>query len=337
MIVVVPTQPPMGPYANGAEGPSSVLVPRGYNFTDATDIALLNRLSLLSGTMQFQVSSSNESLGERRMDDLAESADLAQAYFGSFGIDTSSTSLGVNPYVSPIVYEACFTALAGVGMTYCNTIADCIAQTEEGPKLNLNHKFNFLFQVIPYDRGSDKSTIISPNGIRMFSRTDRGNTYGRDFFRGFLEVKNRRDGGLFSNLDVLMSIPTFAIPDLQMDAHVEACEIMSSIGPGCSNMRNAYQLSLKQAYAHHFLTVMSSEIVATMMEKGWAPLWLMKNCLLAKTDRIYAPSGYYFSSLDKTPKSYLHLVGFFRGTKENNNLCIVTLTNNSNQFLRIAN
>jgi hypothetical protein len=341
MTLYVATERPVGPFANGAAGPSSVMVPRGYNLQGLTDMTLLNRLSVLSGTMEFQVSSGENgnqvSSNQRHMEDLAESAELAKAYFGASGIDVSDSFVGVNPYVSSIVAETCFTAMAAVGMTYCNTIADCIAQTEQGPRLKFNGKFNFLLQAFPFDKLGNRSTIANPHGKTLFSRSADGKAvYTRDFYRGFLEVKNRRDGGLFSNLDILFSIPSFAVPDLQMDAHLDACEIMSQIGPG-SSMPRAFQLSLKQAYAHHFINVMSSEMVSIMVENGWIPLWLMKNCLLSKCDRTYAPTGSYFTSLDKTPKSYIHLVGFFRGTKEGKDLSIVTLTNRSNHFVRIAN
>ena len=83
-----------------------------------------------------------------------------------------------------------------------------------------------------------------------------------------------------------------------------------------------------------FLRSMSSELVAKARLAGFQPLFLLKNAIVQKTDH-FGLHGHQITTINVRPKSYLAMVGFFRGSGEN--LQLITLTNEENHFLVLAN
>ena len=130
--------------------------------------------------------------------------------------------------------------------------------------------------------------------------------------------------------------PDWSIPDLQKGAHEDALRFMKEHGPIVTNSDNVALLCLKNAYAHTFVNQMKTQLVANAILAGFQPVWVIKNCLLQKA-KSFGINGYQFSSLDKNPKSFIHLVGFCSGNAKDNNLRIIVLKNNEDEFLTINN
>lgn len=331
------TVTPQGPFALGCAGPSSVLAPRGYGLKSSQDITLLNRLSQHSGTMAYNVVACNferesKSYQQRAM----EAMDLGNQLYGSAGIDVSAGSLGVNPYISSLVEQTCYPALKSVGMTYCNTMNDVLKTTETGPALRTGQKFNFLFTVIPFDRATGGTTSFSPKGRTLMERGPDGKPqYNLLFWDDFIVTRRSNYNGrdrTFSTIDMLMQIPSWCVPDPQLSDHKVSCETVTDIGCGSHLVKESYLLNMKQQYCYYFVKAMKSKVTAAAYEHGFLPLWLIKNALLIKKPE-YGLNGFMFTTIDMTPKSYVHLVGYFRGSKEKGDLSIVTLVNEDNFLL----
>ena len=79
---------------------------------------------------------------------------------------------------------------------------------------------------------------------------------------------------------------------------------------------------------------MTSDLVAKARLTGCMPLFLMKNAICSST-RDFGLNGYQMSTLNLQPKSYLALVGFFKGQGED--LQVITLTNEENKLIVIDN
>ena len=120
-----------------------------------------------------------------------------------------------------------------------------------------------------------------------------------------------------------------------MQQHIHGLGSMKMMGPMARNRNNVCLMTLKNSYCFVFLNQMESDLVGRARLAGFHTLWLIKNCLLQKSES-FGLNGYQFSTLDKQPKSYLHLVGFHKGSVEGGDLRIIPLTNSSNEFLRLS-
>ena len=125
----------------------------------------------------------------------------------------------------------------------------------------------------------------------------------------------------------------WTIPDIQQDDHIRALRAMKEMGPGVRNSNNVFIMCLKQYYAHLFVEEMETQLTASAVLAGFRPLFLIKNCLLQKTN--FGVNGYQFSSMDKQPKTYLRLVAYFSGSVEGGDLVVVPLANRDNQLLSL--
>jgi hypothetical protein len=127
----------------------------------------------------------------------------------------------------------------------------------------------------------------------------------------------------------------WTIPGIQHDDHINAMHVMKQKGPAVKNSSNIFIMCLKQYYAHLFVQEMETQLTAKAVLCGFRPLFLIKNCLLQRTS--FGVNNYQFSSMDVQPKTYLRLIAYFKGTVENNDLCIIPITNSKDQLLNLQN
>lgn len=135
------------------------------------------------------------------------------------------------------------------------------------------------------------------------------------------------------SLDLAAFLPDWSIAQPFKDSHSDAMKYMASNGPVFENS-SCFYLSLKQEYVHVFLRNMETDLVAKARLCGFKPLFLLKNAIIQATSN-FGLNGQQVTTIDILPKSYLCLVGFFKG--KGDNLQIITLKNQSNKFMVIAN
>jgi len=156
-------------------------------------------------------------------------------------------------------------------------------------------------------------------------------TYNRSFWRDNLDIKHIRGGCLFTTMDMGVLLPPWTVADCFCEEHSEAMQWMAencAAFPG----KTTFYLSLKNEYAHVFLKNMESVLVAKARLAGFRPLFLMKNAIVQKKSN-YGLNGHQVTSINIKPRSYLALVGFFKGGEDN--LQLITLKNQQNQFMVI--
>ena len=342
LTVYKPTANPEGPYGRGVTGPDSALDPFGYGDLEESDKALVNDLTTTSGI--YRLKKASDPFTRRRtgaggadiVDNAAAAAsEVWRSNLAEIGIDTSDAVAGVDPFVSEVVKETLYHPMSSVGMFNVATMHDYLQQTDDGVGLALksNPKEHILF--VPVMVRKNQLSEVNNEGKREFINTPHGLRYYGNFWRDNLVMRNLAGGGFFTTLDLGFYQPLWTIPEAQRADHAKALEFMKEHGPVLPNSNSLCLMTLKNEYVHAFVNQMGTQLVAKARLAGYHPIWLMKNCFLQKTP--YGLNGYQFSSLNKSPKSYIHLCGFCKGSEEEGNLRIVVLANKNNQFLSITN
>jgi hypothetical protein len=254
------------------------------------------------------------------------------------GLCTSDVVAGTSEFLSPIVEQSLLVPMRALGMHNVATMKTYLKYTDGGVDMNHNAKHDLLFVPVMLNN-HQLSEVNATNQKEFFVQPDGSRVYNRNFWKSSLEVKQYKgksgNRNTFSTLDVGMFQPIWTIPSSQREEHKEALEYMRMHGPVVKGKAPVTLLSLKNVYTHYFLQGMSSPLVCAARMAGFQPLWLMRNCLLQKSN--FGKNGWQFSSIDKTPKSYISLVGFCKGSEEKHNLRVITLTNRNNKFLALSN
>jgi len=342
--VFLPTAKPEGTRANGFSGPSSILKPKGYGALTQTDIAFLNQLSKDSGGREYK----------RAKDPYAENqvaaapvthTSASTSPFGamwknslsSLGVDVAEAVEGTTPFVSETVSQCLFHPMEAIGMHSVSTMADFINKNlEDGMEVRKNPKCNIIFVPVMINKGF-VSNVNALNQPEFLLGPHNRPIYNDTYWSSHMETKKTRSGGEvknFNTLDVGFFIPDWAIPDAQKEDHHQAMKFLKNCGPMVKQSDNVGHLNLKDHYAFHFIKQMQSSLVARARLAGFSPIWLMKNCLLYKS--AYGSNGYQFTSLNKNPKSFIHMCGFCKGSEKDGNLPIVVLANQNNEFLALT-
>lgn len=341
MAMVLSTKQPKGPYCNGYGGPTTVLAPRLYGDATSSDKKFLDVLREASGHFILtkdigDAPPSATDLATTQEDDLEEAWALDMT---SMGLQTGEAFHGASRFHSPVVNQCLLQPMQKMSVFNVDNYSHAVQvdiTSPEGKSMSSNSKSCFFFSPLMI-RNNTLSSVNNEN-VREYVRNPQTGEmeYNKSFWPANLVVKNLRNGGTFTTLDVGMFIPQFVIPEEQLNAHREAVNFMELHGPCVhgSAGNGVALLSLKQAYAHVFVSTMQSELVVQARKAGYHPLWLIKNCL-CQTSARFGINGYQFSTLDKRPKSYLSLVAFYKGGTNGEPLIMVTLTNNSNEFLKL--
>jgi hypothetical protein len=332
-----PTVHPQEQYARGFNGPSSILVPRAYGPLNPEDRCLVDSMRTNSGQYKMVVAV-DETIGipipeESPLHD----NDTDQSYqntMTSIGLDVSRAVAGAGTFISPYVQQCFLPAMRAISMPNVACLADFVLNSEEvGMTFKKNPKKHVIFTPLMVN-GHQLSKVNSRLETEIFLNYNTGQRcYNTNFWKAQLDQKKTVGGGNFFTLDVGMYIPLWCIPKERREEHLRVMKFCQEQGPMLFNSTQVNLLTLKNAYCHVFLGQMESPLVGAAILNGWRPLWMLKNCFLQKTE--YGIRGYQFSTLDKSPKSFMTLIGFFKGSEENHDLKIITLENHNHQFLAI--
>jgi hypothetical protein len=343
------TVPPMGPYSRGSQGPDSVLDPIVYSCNLSNeDRQLLDQLRRTSGQLQLVRAAFNPDAdnpahdgdgnqvppilgldgGAENPNELASLQDMRAA-----GVDTNQVLLGISQFLSPVVQTSLMNPMMSIGVYNIDSMANVLRQSKTGgTEVASNAKVSVLF--IPFMVRNKHFSLYNGKNQSEFYYVRGEKKYYRNFWSDQLEIKNRPNEGTFSNIDIGMFQPKWSIPNDQLQDHEEALAWMRANGPIVPGSKDLVILNLKQTYAYIFLIAMKSSLVIQARLAGYQPVFLLKNALIQRSYN-FGVNGYQFSSLDKRPKSYLALVGFSKGTTEDHDFSLITLTNRRNELLTI--
>ena len=264
-----------------------------------------------------------------------DSMDKAANDLVDMGIDLDGVISNVHDVFSPQVCGAFLKPMEKLGVYRLSTAAN-IAPVDEKQhdmrEIDSNHKATFFFTPVMV---RDKSvSLINKNSKPEFFKNHNGvDCYNKNFWNDNIEIKTLKEGGNFITLDMAALLPKWTIAESFAHSHQEAMNWMARHGPAFERGQLLY-LSLKGDYVHVFDRNMQSELVARARLSGFHPLFLIKNCICQQTGR-FGLNGFQMTSINKKPRSYLCLVGFYRG--DGDDLEIITLEDTRNNFMVVAN
>ena len=253
----------------------------------------------------------------------------------ALGLDTDGVVMHADQIFSPAVVACFLEPMRHIGVSNLSIAADfCPVRedAEEQRMIDFNHKGCFFF--VPLMMRNKTVSLLNNNNEPEFAIDNGVKIVNRKFWSGNLDIKRLHKGkGFFKTLEIGAHIPDWTIADVFKHKHRDAMEWMARNGAVLPNNSTLF-LSMKQEYATVFLRNMESEMVAKARLAGYQPLFLMKNAIIQKTDR-FGVNGTQVTTINVQPKSYLALVGFFKGKGED--LKIITLKNGQDNFMVIDN
>lgn len=255
------------------------------------------------------------------------------------GVDVTGVRTNATQFFSPTIVSWFMGAMAEIGVHELHTGADYAPIDENSGidrMLATTCKGCFFFTPIML-RGKETS-LLNRKNVLEFYKIPSGPTpdkkfYNITYWRDNLDIKFKRHGdGHFCTLELGAQMPSFCIPDSILAQHGIAMNWMAQHGPVFPNGETFF-LSLKQEYSHVFLKNMETNLMKKAREANFQPLFLVKNIIIQKTDR-FGINGQQLSTMNRSPKSYLLLAGFYKGTGAN--LKVIPLTVN-NHFMALRN
>ena len=265
---------------------------------------------------------------------------LAESFndYAFLGIDMEGVVQSTNDIFSPVVQECFLEPMRYIGvdnLSHTGDFAKVDETVQEGGThaLDFNHKANFLFAPMMV-RDKKMSLLNNKNEPEFVPNEQGGMDFNYNFWSANLNIKrNKITGSTFTNIDIAAIIPTWSLSEFQLRKHTAAMEFMPQHGPTFPN-KKAYFLNIKNEYATVFLRNMKSDLVAKAGLAGWMPLFLMKNAIISKTKQ-FGLNGVQVTTVNLQPKSYLAMVGFFKGNDKD--LQIITLTDVEKKLVVIEN
>jgi len=261
--------------------------------------------------------------------------DMAIGEYEDIGVDMSGVVTSVSQVFSPTVVDALLLPMESIGVHYLSTAADFSPVDEKNGNLRVidkNHKGCFFFTPLML-KDKNISLINNNNKSEFFTSLDGKRHYNKTFWKDNVDIKTFKKGGHFITLDMAAFLPDWTVAQPFLDSHTDAMKWMASHGPVFQNS-SCFYLSLKQEYVHVFIRNMETELVAKARLCGFKPLFLLKNAICQQTSH-YGLNGQQITTINIQPKSYLCLVGFFKG--KGDSLQIITLKNQRDNFMVIAN
>ena len=236
---------------------------------------------------------------------------------------------------SPIVNDCFLGPMRHVGVFHLTTAADFCPTNETAEEMRMidfNHKGCFFF--VPLMMRNKTISLINNNNETEFNFVNGNKVVNRKFWSANLDIKRLNSGaGFFKTLEIGALVPEWTVAQTFLHKHRDAMEWMASNSAVLPN-KTTFFLSLKQEHSTVFLRNMESEMVARARLAGFQPLFLMKNAIIQKTAK-FGVNGTQVTTINVQPKSYLALVGFFKG--KGNDLKIITIKNEQDNFMVIDN
>jgi hypothetical protein len=169
---------------------------------------------------------------------------------------------------------------------------------------------------------------------KEFKIESNGNTtYNDSFWDGQKEFRTMKDNHKMVFMDTCVTIPEFVLKTSQLASHRSAVTWMSEHGCGVGGA--FHKFILYKGYVGVLLHFLTSPSVKQARIYGFHPLFIMKNCLLAKS--TFGVRGISFVTCDKSAKTSILLVGFWRMKHSNpDNLELVGLSVNGSMLTHPA-
>lgn len=139
--------------------------------------------------------------------------------------------------------------------------------------------------------------------------------YNDNFWEGQKTFKHLKDGGKLVLMDVCAQVPEFLLRENQLAPHRNALAWMNDHGCGIGG--GFLKCTFYKGYVTVLMSFLNSPIVKKARCFGFRPLFIIKNCLLARSR--FGVRGMQFVTVDKDAKSSILLAGFWRMKQDDRN------------------
>jgi len=225
---------------------------------------------------------------------------MMSTLFGSLFAEVGVSSvLGLNDFLVPSADPSSggFEPSPRPGNLLC-TFIPCVNNMPSAAKNNVNQP-EFL-------EGSNVNSII----------------YNDKFWNSHKMFRNLKAGGKFQLMEMALKVPEFLLKTNQIGPHREAVTWLNNYGCGLGG--DFVKMTVYKSYVSVLISFLNSPIVKKARIYGFFPLFLIKNCLLQKTN--FGKKNMQFATIDKDAKTSILLAGFW--TMKHNNrdkLAVVAL------------
>lgn len=251
----------------------------------------------------------------------------------AMGMNIGGVRTGVDDLFAPVVKSHFMPQLAGIGihrLSHGGSVAPRDETRDNVRSFLANGKHSFLF--CPVNCTDKQLSTVSCKNSEEFYYNEVGFT-NPAFWEDSVVLKRTANGSTFSTLEIGAFIPDWTIPEAAAQEHALAMEWLAANGPVFANGQVFY-LSLKNEYVTVFIRNMQSPVVRAGRLAGFFPIFAAKNLIIQKT-ADFGINGHQLTTINLQPRSYLALVGFYKGTKDN--LQIITLANGNNDLMVLPN
>jgi len=256
-------------------------------------------------------------------------ANSAVDEMAAIGMDIEGIVKNTSEIFSNVVKTCLLNPMQQIGVYELSNASQFCPMDDTQPghrDIDKNHKGCFFFT--PFMIKNKTISLLNPQNKLEFFNMNGKKVYNKNFWPAALNIKRSREGGLFKTLECAAFIPPWTISDHFKHQHEKGMEWMAQHSAAFPNK------SMKQEYATVFLRSMESELVAKARLAGFQTLFLLKNAIIQDTTH-FGLHGHQITTINISPKSYLAMVGFYKGYGDD--LQLITLQNKEQNFLVLAN
>ena len=342
MPTAVAVAQPIGRWSDGANGPHTVLRPIAYGRISQPERDFLNSLSRASGALQLTLAHEAGTLAHRRRR-AAENRFVMEG-IREAGVIATDVATTAHQHLSPRLRQAFGDSLDQIQAYNIATADHFVSYRRNNGRDSgtaepmVNQKGDLIF--VPMMLHRDRISVTNAVGELEFSYDPayaNNHAYNRRWWAGHQEVRYLPGGDrrLFGTVRMAALVPRFAMTPTQAAAHDMALDNLRRNGGAVENS-NCLDITLKGVYSGHFIRTMSSNLVAVARERGFQPVWIVKNLALLKSP--YGRNNIQFSTISLQPRSYVALLGFSKlanGRNPDGPVTIVSLVSTMEELLAI--
>ena len=308
-----------------------------------SDVGLLNTITTVSGDLPLVLAryNPNSALSQPPGPSSLQQTSAQIERLRRMGICADNISRGTETHLSPVVAQAFATSLNQIE-TFKILDATAYATSRRGVSVPFkNARGDVIFHpVMIHER--QVSLVNRRNQPEFYSDSSKplGLRYNTSFYTNHQDIKTvkNKKGHYepFGILEIGGYIPEWAVTETKWVAHNEAVDAMKTKSAYIDNT-NVMFLSFKGIYRSIMVNILSSPLVARARELDWEPVLLVKNLCLMETND-FGIHGWTFTTMNKSPKSFVSLLGFSHVQDPDNvvpTVKIISLTNCQNQLLAI--
>lgn len=237
----------------------------------------------------------------------------ARPGFANWGLNLNGINVpAFRQDINEVMLSVFGNLIEALGMRSVTSLKDYIAMDAGGRgRIPSKKPHDLFFSAVPaveHTPSPEKNIMGHNEFVILNGRQAVNDRFWKGHLQHFTPSDKERGERVLRVLELAAFIPTWCLDESQRVDHEDA---MSWFQESCCSLKNDwFFLSLYNHYASTFIAIMNSNVVKMGRMLGFRPIFLLRNCLLARTG--FGVRNYHFTSVDRGARSSLMLVGFWR-------------------------